>query len=451
VVLRAVLLALSLSPSACAQEPPPEAPADPVAAAKQMLATAEEVAADVEELRGWKFKRPVEKDVRTEAQLREFLGRELEEQYAGGKLEREETWLKLLALLPPDMSLRDTTMEVLINQVGGFYDPEVGSFFMMAESSRFGDVVNRMLIAHELCHALDDQYVDLKALTEPEGKQLTTDEQFAIGGVVEGSATALMYAWIARATKDGELDLGQIREIERAEMERSKPLLEAPRWFSLIIANYLVGEYFVTRGKTIGEAVAEHDTGAGIAEAARDPPRSTEQILHPDKYWNDGERDEPVRIADDDAVAAELERMIGAAVVHRDTLGEMVCALVASPIDAKTRLELAVSPSYWTNTAAKGWGGDRLYLLAPANDDGTPDLARAEVLWITAWDTVEDREEFDRALVKRRGQQPGFASHAEGRVAVYRFGATREAAEIEKLPTLVRWEQDGKPWDPAGR
>ena len=44
-----------------------------VETAKRMLETAEEVIGEVEEIRGWKFKRKVKKDVRTEDELREML------------------------------------------------------------------------------------------------------------------------------------------------------------------------------------------------------------------------------------------------------------------------------------------------------------------------------------------------------------------------------------------
>ena len=85
--------------------------------AKKMLETADEILGQVEEIRGWKFKRPVAKDVRTEAQLREYIEGKLAEELGDGKLERTEAWLRLLALMPADAGYQDIVMEVLINQV----------------------------------------------------------------------------------------------------------------------------------------------------------------------------------------------------------------------------------------------------------------------------------------------------------------------------------------------
>lgn len=412
-----------------------------------MLSTAEQVMKEVEELRGWKFKEPVAKDVRTEAQLREFLEGKLDEDSG---LAHDQAWLRLLGLIPKDMDVRKTILDVLINQVGGFYDPKTRAFYMMAESARFGDVINRMLIAHELCHALDDQYIGLQALMEPEGRTLTEDESYAIGAMVEGSATALMYAWMARAMRESDIDTAKMMEMQKAEAERAKVLVEAPRYFTLIAANYMVGQFFISKGKNQIAAMrsGESDSGAAILEAAKNPPRSTEQVLHPDKYWDPEQQDEPVRVANDDDVATLVERIAEGHVLGRNTLGELVCGLLGQRVGRKTNLAMMANPGYWTNRYSKGWGGDRLYLLGLRDAEGEGNLAAPRAVWVTAWDTVEDREEFVDVMRRYRAEEPGFDVVDDGRVAVFGLPAGAfDADALAKVLGEARFELGGGEWD----
>lgn len=476
------------------------ASATTVAEAKRLLEAAEEVARQVEEVRGWKFKEPVEKDVRTEAQLKEFLEKKvLEEEYGGGKLERVEAMLKTIGLFPRDQSLQQQMLDLLLSQVAGFYDPQAKAFYMLAGSTRYGDAGNRLIMAHELTHALDDQYVDLRALMEPKDRKLTEDESFAIAGVVEGSATASMFAWMTARMQAGEFALGDIAKMVQADAERMQPFVDAPPYLTLLAANYLVGLHFITKGKGAAALAgggrraggAAPESGGAIRDAAKDPPQSTEQLLHPDKYW--GERDAPVRVANDDEVAALVAERFGAPVQHRDTLGELVIALFGrrpSRGDPAVQVAAMSNPRFWTNRAATGWGGDRLYLVAheveanaganggakagatagaaPRNAGGSgvrKRLVEPRVVWLTAWDTEEDRAEFT-ALVRERDAAGGAPWIVErGRAAAFLFGAgstaaagdaeeqdAKRAASLRQALTAVldaaRFAKDGEPWHP---
>lgn len=439
-----VLTSLLLGAALAAQS---TQPADPAQQARAMLALADEVQQQVEEIRGWRFTRPVRKDVRTEAQLREYLEQKLfTKEYPPERLAKLEAWLRALALLPPGAEFRKTLLDVLLNQVGGFYDPDEGAFYMMVEAARYGEFVNRMLIAHELCHALDDQHVDLRRLIGSEQSvNLSEDQSFALGGLVEGSATALMFAWTARHMATGKVDAKEMAAMQRSELERMKPFLEAPPYFTLLAANYMVGLHFVTRGKGALGVMAPNsgESGQAIREAVKSPPRSSEQILHPDKYWNREERDEPVLLEAEDELARQIEAWSKGQVVHRNTLGELLCALMAAPKQRRLNVVAMNQASYWTNRHARGWGGDRLFLLADAEGG----LAEPAVLWVTAWDRVEDCEEFLEGVRKHRGEAPGFAVAAEGRVAVLGFGTrARDEALLTRVLATARFVQDGKPW-----
>jgi len=148
-------------------------------------------------------------------------------------------------------------------------------------------------------------------------------------------------------------------------------------------------------------------------------------------------------VANDDDLAAAIEAASGRHVVHRDTLGEMVCALVA--VERKLNMMLMGQASYWTNRYARGWGGDRLYLLGERSSEGALDLSRPGVVWVTAWDTEKDRQEFAGMLRRSRGSRPGFSVVEDGRVAVVVFGACG-GVDPEAVLRTARFQQDGRPW-----
>jgi hypothetical protein len=130
-----------------------------------------------------------------------------------------------------------------------------------------------------------------------------------------------------------------------------------------------------------------------LRECFTHPPLSSEQILHPKKYWNKAQRDDPVRIAIDASALPKDWKVLG-----QDTLGELSLALFTQPFAERGGLDVAKNPLsimgvQYTNKAAEGWGGDRLVLLG--NGD-------ARVLYlVTVWDTPEDENEFFAAATSQ--------------------------------------------------
>lgn len=333
---------------------------------ESLIKIADEVQKEVEELRGWKFKRPVKKGVYTEKQLRAFIEKKLfEDGYGEGRLERLQAFLQMTGIIPPKCDLRKNFLDVLLEQIGGFYDPATSAFYMMNREG-FGPLMNRIMIAHELTHALDDQYADLEKLLNV--RDMSEDQMAAIAGVVEGSATVLMMRYMARAQLSGKYDLNELMETAQTEMERADVLVKAPPYFSTLVASYMCGMHFVRRGEMVLVPDPSKDKGVGadVLKALKDPPTSSEQILHPEKYWDKSKRDDPVVVSDEDV--EKLVARPGSYVVHKDTAGELLCAIVTAPAERELNIMLMHLPSFWTNEAATGWGGDRFYLLAKGPD-----------------------------------------------------------------------------------
>jgi hypothetical protein len=126
-------------------------------------------------------------------------------------------------------------------------------------------------------------------------------------------------------------------------------------------------------------------------------PRSGEQLLHPEKYWDPARRDEPI-VIDDKAMTLWLSKP-GRHIVHRDTLGELLTAILTGPRDGQRNLMQMQSASAWTNDGATGWGGDRFYLLADRlGADVLKTTKGLHGVWVTTWDTPRDRDKFLAAL-----------------------------------------------------
>jgi hypothetical protein len=442
---------------ACASAAPAAGPAEDGMTSEQLLKLADEVQKEVEELRGWKFKRPVKKDVYTEEQLRRYIEKKLfDEQYGGGKLELTQAFLRMVGLIPADCDVRKTIIDVLLNQIGGFYDPDENAFFMLKRGGvDYGPILNRTLIAHELTHALDDQYFELnRFLKDP---SLTEDSERAIGAVVEGSATELMMRYMQRAMMSGDFELGDIQRVMADEMERSKVLIQAPPYFSTIVASYLCGMSFMRRGQ-LAAAVPGAETKDPIAEdlrqAMKNPPTTSEQILHPEKYWERSSRDEPVIV--DDGDVEQWLRPTGLRVIHKNTVGELLCSLLTSDASRELSLVGAALPSYWTNDAASGWGGDRFYLLAPGKTDKQAQQAAdgRRGVWITLWDTPSDRDEFvsDYADYRRSTTRTVYRWGDRGAVFFFDFEpAVRDKLERTLQSDPPKLTRDGQRWSPTGR
>jgi len=360
----------------------------------ELEAVSREIQGQIEELRGQKFREPVAVKVADKKGFIDYALQRQKETESPAKAVRDETVAKLLGLLPPAMDLQAEMLELLREQVGGFYDPATKTFYLM---DTFTGGLARIILAHELTHALDDQYYDIDGGLKKCGDD--TDAQLAYQSLVEGSGQRAMTQWTLahrsalspdEITKAGSMGADQLR---KAPPYLWKPLLTA----------YMKGDAFLSKGSTtLRRAAKDAGTDAELGKepcvraAFQAPPVSSEQVLHPDKYWSKDARDLPVQ------VRIATDRLPeGWAVLGTDTLGESFLSLLTTPRADRTGIDpsnvMALLSIRYTNTAAEGWGGDRLVLLGRGDD--------RVLLLVTVWDTDKDADEFAAALVGSGGGQ----------------------------------------------
>ena len=325
----------------------------------------------VERNAGLKFKRQPRVEVRSSADVRAFVEQGFRESRAARDLAGYEAAYKLLGLVPRALDLRKILLDLLEEQVAGFYDPKSKTLYVV--SSTPSGVLD-ITVAHELVHALQDQYVDLDSLREAD---VDNDVATAAQAAVEGHATYVSLLGVAKPDEIADVPggWGAIAAGIRDQSVADDALGSAPTAIREgLIFPYAAGLPFVA-------AAYPARPGAGLILA---PPRSTEQVLHPAAYADRPDR--PVRV--------KLPPPSGAAVRYENTLGEF-----------ETRLVLAegLRDTAAAARGAAGWDGDRYAVLDVAGGG-------EGIVWATVWDTPGDAAEFRELLVAslaRRYRVPG--------------------------------------------
>lgn len=374
-----------------------------------------EIQAQIEELRGERFKGPVAVRLASREDLVTYMKQRIEKSTSPEHLRADGDVAKLLGVFPVDQDLLEVQFRFLEAQVAGFYDPDSNSFSLMDSTPR--DLA-RIVMAHELAHALDDQLYDIDGTLAKLGGD--SDAVMAFHAVVEGSGTGVMNRWMLAHM--GTLDTSAVNESQKLQLDS---LSDAPAWlWKPTLAAYLQGAAFLSRNDAWLAGQTAKVANADIAAAFAKPPRSTEQVLHSAKYWSEAELDEPTRLA------FELRQLPeGWQLLRQDTLGEFAASIVASPSDERGGLDLssgamAVMGVRFGNEIAKGWDGDRVILLGAGN---------ARVLrWTTVWDSERDAAEFFGAMSLRRGELTAAARAFGGGAADVdvEYGADTRTVEL---------------------
>jgi hypothetical protein len=251
----------------------------------------------IEDVRGLKFRTPVPMEVKSAEELRQYLQAELARQYTPEQVRGLQRVYERLGLLAPGVDLGEALVKLYTAQIAGFYDPQVGTLFLvpsglppagwtvnMMQFVLQRDLVNEMLLAHELTHALQDQnFSTLTAADDPSND----DRALAIHAVVEGDATLAGFAYLFGGLPENSvLDLVDRLGAVPAELEKTLPDTPPVLRDSLVF-QYSEGAKFVALAYLRGGWPA-------VNTLLANPPTSTEQVLWPDKFF--GQRQPPTLV-----------------------------------------------------------------------------------------------------------------------------------------------------------
>jgi hypothetical protein len=186
-------------------------------------------------------------------------------------------------LLPENYDLYGELKKLQSEQVEGFYDSKTKRLVVGASSARDPSPFDQVVLSHEYTHALADQHFGLGLLDKLQ-KQHADDAAAAFLALAEGDATFTM-----RLYQTEVLTVAQQQQfIQEASNLQTSTFDAAPQYLQDVLQfPYVQGLAFVT---------ALHDRGGFdlVDQAYRDPPVSTEQIMHPSRYLDT--RDNPTAV-----------------------------------------------------------------------------------------------------------------------------------------------------------
>lgn len=256
-----------------ASSAPSTAPSDPA-----FLKAADEVLAQMSELLGLPIKAPLKKSLRSKDEIRAYLVREEKEDRTDAQRYADRKALEAFGLIPKNFPLDSFMLDVLTDQVAGLYDPKAKEFYIAEWNSADEQ---RTVMAHELTHALEDQHFDIDPWIK--SARPNDDAELARQSVSEGSALAAMVDYTLREQQISVRDLPDVTVLIRSgaveEMNKDPHLAKAPGYIrDELIFPYLAGTAFTQ------QFLKAHQGWADLALIFKNPPVSTQQIIHPELY-----------------------------------------------------------------------------------------------------------------------------------------------------------------------
>ena len=323
--------------------------------------------APVEQAAGLRFTSPPRSAMRSREQVRDYLITKLDEELPPKRLHGLETAYRLFGLLPDTLQLRPLLLDLYTEQVAGFYDPDSAMLFGVEGADR---TQLRLVLAHELIHALQGQHLPLDSIL---GARENNDRLAAAQAILEGQATLASLEVLAPG--QGVAQNPQFWELYREQVRQQQSTMPVFRRAPLVLREslifpYLQGAEFMHWWETEGRDSLPYGPRM---------PVSTEQVLHPARY---SQGDAPVG----------LVFPPDSTVVYEDVLGENEIRVILATLAGSDEVQTVVPI---------GWGGDRFRLYR------TPE--GQSLVWYVVWDDQRSGERFLRSAAGlRRTLRPGY-------------------------------------------
>ncbi len=349
----------------------------------------QEILEETARIRGLDFKETVPMTRISRADIPALFREEISRVYSDEDFERIETALSLLGAIPAGLEIDKMLLAMVGEQVAGLYDP-IGKEMMVVGNLSLEVGLVQIILEHELTHALTDQHFDLRSL--PIEDIHNDDRALAALCLVEGDATLSMLEYGKRLGIQGMVSTLLISLF----MDQGS-FYSAPTFYQgSLIFPYLGGEMFLlelmSNYRIENDRLVSKRRFTGFDWQLVDylythPPVSTEQILHPEKLANGD--DPPIDV---DPKFLEPITSSGWENIWENTLGEF---LIRTLMEENLRITEA-------HRAAEGWGGDRYFLLRKGE--------KHLLVWVSHWDSHDEREEFANSCVKIM-KQGGFPAN----------------------------------------
>src|SRR5690348_247761 len=262
--------------SAIAQEP----------ASRSVCEQVPAIARQLTEISGFQLKHPVPCAYISKQEVNGFLQKRVKEVAKPEEIRAEELTLKKFGLVPQDFDLAKSTVDLLTEQAAAFYDYDRKKLFITETTP---SDTQEPVLAHELSHALADQNFNLAKFIR-QGRK-SDDGASARLAVMEGQATWLMSEFLAR--KSGQTLKNSPSLVAMMSNMSETGAGQYPVFESAPLYERVTLIFPYTKGMLFQNAAFERDGQDAFAEVFRKPPVSTQQILHPEKYFAGTKPTEP--------------------------------------------------------------------------------------------------------------------------------------------------------------
>ncbi|HLA66316.1 MAG TPA: hypothetical protein VJP05_02385 [Acidimicrobiia bacterium] len=357
--LLACLLVAGLILAACGDDTSTSTTAPPTTVAVGDLnADLNLLVAAAEAGRGLAFFEPPTITIVSTAELADRVKAQIDEDLDPAEMLVFQHLYETLGLLDGSVDLVQAYRDLYAEQVGGFYDDDTGE--MVIAGDEVLTPLSKSIVVHELVHALTDEQYGFASTMNDLVDAGRYEEAAAIQALVEGDATYFQLVYLQSLPADEQA--AAVTESLRTD---TTVIDRLPAWFAKDLTfAYDSGFGFVTR-------VISEEGAAGVNQAYTHFPASTEQILHPEKYFS---MEPPLE------VAVPTLDVPGFDVFEDGVFGEWNLGLyLLSGVDPGDAL-----------IAAAGWGGDHYRIYS----NGT----EVVFLYVSEADTPRDAQELAGSL-----------------------------------------------------
>jgi hypothetical protein len=395
--------------------------------AKELFHTVDEILVFDSKKTGLPIKRQVKRKLTSRDEVVAYLEKHTNDEDAK-RLKRSELVLKKFGLLPRDFNLEKLLVELLREQVAGYYDPKTKTVNLL-EWVPLEE--QEPVLAHELTHALQDQSVNLqkwmrkgeKDLAEikknPTPADIENDEMDnARQAVIEGQAEAVMLDYALAPVGRSIEDSPELVKSMESEMTNGTPDSTAFKNAPIFLKESLTFPYshgleFVIKLIEVG---GKQKAFAGVLAT---PPHTTRQIMQPETYLS-GERIDPMPVPDFAHDFKSYDRFdIGA-------MGEFDVAMLMDQYVGPERSKQLYSE----------WRGGYYYAARPKGDAAAP----LGLLYVSRWSSPEKAEEF--AAIYSRSLSQRYKKVEEAEPVSSANAEADDEHKTEVLKGLHRWSTE---------
>ncbi len=351
----------------------------------------DQIQQQVVQIRGLQPSGPVQRVLLTPDQLRQHVLTSFLKDYTSQDAQKDAILLADFGLLPVHFDLISFYRALYSEQIAGFYDDETKVMYVVEGQGFQGP--ERMTYAHEYTHVLQDQTFDLRNGLKYSDAQCQEDTERCAGiqALIEGDASLVEQDWL----------LSDSTPLDKLQVQQYSQSLQSPVYNSA--PPFMQADFLFPYQSGLEFVQSLYDRGGwnAVDAAFQNPPVSSEQILHPQKYPDD----KPVAVSLPDLSAA-----LGSSWKELDSgvMGEWYTQLILTQgYDAKMRLPQSVGQK-----AAAGWGGDAYAVYYDAQTQASVTVLS------TTWDTSQDAQEFASAFQQYGAQRWG-SSTQQGDVSTW--------------------------------